>query len=302
RSDQVPVFTQQEIGEIFFDQNNEKLYFVDASTGDLSRIAWIGNRTDGEPERVSGPSVDGVDWRSAAVFIGDGPEPETNEPPIAEITATCQRLECEFSGANSSDPDGEIITFTWDFGDGSDSAAGETVTHAFAEAGTYTVTLTVTDNGEAVGSAVIEHEVHAVPVPVALIEDPTCEGLDCAFDGTGSSVADEGNSIVSFEWDFGDGSESATGGMVTHQYDDAGSYTVTLTVTDENDTTGSTTYDLELSQDPDPGDLVGPELVGMAASPSDRGVNPSGSVAEGGQAGGRVGLFVLADAGRRRCR
>lgn len=292
RSDQVPAFTQQEIGEIFFDESNKKLYFVDASTGDLSRVDWEGSQTDGDPERVSGPSVDGVDWRSTAVFIGDGPEPETNEPPIAEITASCERLECEFSGANSSDPDGEIVAFTWDFGDGSDSAAGETVTHAFAEAGTYTVTLTVTDNDEAVGSAVIEHEVHEVPAPVALIENPTCEGLDCAFDGTGSSVADEGNSIVSFEWDFGDGSDSATGGMVTHQYDDAGSYIVTLTVTDENGTTGSTTYELELSQDPDPGGLVGPELVGMAASSSDRGVNPSVSVPQEVQAGDLLVFFV----------
>jgi len=58
-------------------------------------------------------------------------------PRIGEVTT--------FDGSSSSDSDGQIVSWAWDFGDGN-SAAGETVTHAYTESGEYTVTLTVTDN------------------------------------------------------------------------------------------------------------------------------------------------------------
>ncbi|MDQ7062964.1 MAG: PKD domain-containing protein [candidate division KSB1 bacterium] len=51
-----------------------------------------------------------------------------------------------FDGSGSSDPDGQIVQYNWDFGDGA-TATGQTVNHAYRAAGTYTVTLTVTDNG-----------------------------------------------------------------------------------------------------------------------------------------------------------
>ena len=51
-----------------------------------------------------------------------------------------------FDGSSSSDPDGSIVNYDWDFGDG-ESGSGVTVSHAYSEAGTYAVTLTVTDNG-----------------------------------------------------------------------------------------------------------------------------------------------------------
>ena len=75
-----------------------------------------------------------------------------NQPPTASFTPTCTGLVCNFDGGASSDPDGTITSYTWDFGD-TQTGSGGTVQHGFVAPGTYTVTLTVTDNLGATGSA-----------------------------------------------------------------------------------------------------------------------------------------------------
>jgi len=67
-----------------------------------------------------------------------------NEMPVAKATASGERT-VTFDGSGSSDPDGPVGSYTWDFGDGS-TGSGPTATHSFARAGTYDVKLTVTDN------------------------------------------------------------------------------------------------------------------------------------------------------------
>jgi hypothetical protein len=69
-----------------------------------------------------------------------------NAPPSAGFTFACTRLTCNFNGSASSDPDGSIVSYAWDFGDGS-SGSGATASRTYAAPGTYTATLTVTDNG-----------------------------------------------------------------------------------------------------------------------------------------------------------
>jgi subtilisin len=71
-----------------------------------------------------------------------------NEPPIAAFTTTCSDLSCNFDGSASSDPDGSIVSYIWNFGDGN-TGSGVTTSHTFATAGSYFVTLTVTDNNDA---------------------------------------------------------------------------------------------------------------------------------------------------------
>jgi PKD repeat protein len=71
-----------------------------------------------------------------------------NTPPIARFTFSCSRLTCHFDGTGSSDADGTIDSYRWDFGDGT-SARGGTADHSHAHAAAYPVTLTVTDNAGA---------------------------------------------------------------------------------------------------------------------------------------------------------
>lgn len=68
-----------------------------------------------------------------------------NTQPIASLTSSCNDLACDFDGSSSSDSDGSIVSYDWDFGDGS-TATGVAPNHTYAAAGDFTVTLTVTDN------------------------------------------------------------------------------------------------------------------------------------------------------------
>ncbi|WP_407075566.1 PKD domain-containing protein [Paraglaciecola sp.] len=75
----------------------------------------------------------------------------SNPVPIAEFTESCTDLVCSFDGANSFD-DGTIVSYEWDFGDGT-VASGVNTNHSYLSAGTYTVSLTVTDDLGAMDTA-----------------------------------------------------------------------------------------------------------------------------------------------------
>ena len=68
-----------------------------------------------------------------------------NQSPTAAFTYSCNGTVCDFDAAGSSDPDGQVATYAWDFGDGK-TGTGVTPTHDFGTTGTRNVTLTVTDN------------------------------------------------------------------------------------------------------------------------------------------------------------
>jgi len=71
-----------------------------------------------------------------------------NQAPTASFTSSCADLGCSFDGSGSSDSDGNIASYAWDFGDGA-TATGSTASHSYTAGGTYTVTLTVTDDAGA---------------------------------------------------------------------------------------------------------------------------------------------------------
>jgi PKD repeat protein len=74
--------------------------------------------------------------------------PPANQLPVAAYTFDCTDLVCDFDAAASYDPDGVIVSYLWDLGDGNDRS-GATINHTYTEAGTYGVMLTVTDDGGA---------------------------------------------------------------------------------------------------------------------------------------------------------
>ncbi len=166
-------------------------------------------------------------------------EEPANETPIARVAFSCAGLSCSFDGSGSSDSDGTIVMYEWVFGDGT-AATGIAVEHTYAEPGTYTATLTVTDDR---GAWSRDSKMVAFTAPNAA---PTadfsfsCSGASCAFDGSGSKDSD--GTIVSYEWVFGDGT-TASGVSVERAYAQPGTYTVTLTVTDDSgDSASASTY------------------------------------------------------------
>jgi PKD repeat protein len=140
-----------------------------------------------------------------------------------------------FDGSASFDPDGSIVAWDWDFGDGN-TDSGETVNHTYAEVGTYAVSLTVTDdfgNSDTGTTTATINPPEELP-PVADANGPysALVGETITFDGTGSTDPNGDETIVSFAWDFGDGS-TGSGATVDHAYAAEGTYSVTLTVTDD---------------------------------------------------------------------
>ena len=162
----------------------------------------------------------------------------SNLPPEAAFTATPTGLTVAVDGRGSSDPDGTIASYAWNFGDGA-TATGPTASHAYSAPGTYTITLTATDDDGAAGSLSKQVTVVANPnqPPVAAFT-ATPSGLSVAVDGGDSTDPD--GTIASYAWNFGDGG-SATGPTASHAYAAGGTYTVTLTVTDNSGATDAET-------------------------------------------------------------
>ena len=162
---------------------------------------------------------------SAVAVAGD------NRLPRAEFDWLCDDLTCRFT-ESSSDADGEVAGWAWQFGDGASSTEREP-THRYAAPGTYTVTLTVTDDGGATDES--SHSVNPSAPPTTPPSnqapraefDISCQDLRCSF--TDRSTDADG-SIQRREWGFGDGATS-TQRNPSHTYDSPGQYDVVLVVT-----------------------------------------------------------------------
>ena len=101
-----------------------------------------------------------------ATTPGTEPPPPVNVPPTAAFTATPTDLAVAFNASGSGDPDGSIATYAWTFGDGATATtASPTTAHTYAAGGTYTVSLTVTDDDGGTGST-------SQPVTVVAEEPP----------------------------------------------------------------------------------------------------------------------------------
>lgn len=184
------------------------------------------------------------------------PPPPGNQAPTASFTESCNGLTCAFDGSGSTDPDGSVASYAWNFGDGT-VGTGATLSNTYAAAGTYTVSLTVTDDAGATGTTTRSVTVSAGgggnQAPNSSYTF-TCSNLDCSFDGSGSTDPD--GSITGYAWDFGDGG-SGTGSTATHTYGAAGTYTVTLTVTDDMGATDTSSQSVTVQAAAPSGNLIG---------------------------------------------
>jgi lysophospholipase L1-like esterase len=117
------------------------------------------------------PSISGQ-AKLAAVSWGAGywpnGAPPPNQAPVASFTYGCTYLTCSFDGTDSTDADGSVVSYAWTFGD-LGSATGAQPDHLFGAAGTYGVTLLVTDDDGATGSVTQQVTVSAAPSGMASI-------------------------------------------------------------------------------------------------------------------------------------
>src|SRR5690606_10187553 len=164
-----------------------------------------------------------------------GNEPP-NVAPVAAFEHQTDGLGVSVDGSASSDPDGTVTSYEWDFGDGG-SATGVQAAHTYEEPGVYEITLTVTDDDGATRS--VTQEVAVTTPPVADFT-ATLDGARLDVDASASTDDEE---IVSYRWDFGD-SGTATGVTASHTYTGGGTFDVTLTVTDNRGETGSVTREV----------------------------------------------------------
>lgn len=156
----------------------------------------------------------------------------SNVPPLARLTGpvTGQATSLlAFDGSSSTDSDGSIVTYRFDFGDGTPAVSGASAqaSHAWANAGTYTVTLIVTDNQAATGTTTLTLSITAfVRVPIVALPATAESANACDLETPGSRVFVAWTTVVHPSLQFGelvngavqaetvDGLGFATGGSV----------------------------------------------------------------------------------------
>ncbi|MBA2244396.1 MAG: PKD domain-containing protein [Gemmatimonadetes bacterium] len=172
---------------------------------------------------------------------GASPVAQPGGPYESEGTVT-------FDGSASFNPHDEVLTYDWNFGDGSPQGTGVTPTHTYTSDGTYTVTLVVTDAlGNASEPATTTAQIHNIPPSVDVGADRS--GIVGAPISLSAQVSDPNPADGPWQYTivWGDGTPLTTGFIddlsilitATHTFAAAGNYTVTVTVTDKDQGQGS---------------------------------------------------------------
>ncbi|MBT7021970.1 MAG: tandem-95 repeat protein, partial [Candidatus Marinimicrobia bacterium] len=165
-----------------------------------------------------------------------------NNPGVGD-----EGIELSFD-AYAVNPGFDDLTYTWNFGDNPSQQYGESVTHTYADQGNYSVTLTVTDEND--GSTVrtdpvvisnVNPVINSVNIP-----DMGTQGTSAAFN---ASASDQGTDTPVYTWDFGDETSTQLGPNVNHTYANYGTFTVTLTVTEEDGGTAETSSEIVVVPD-----------------------------------------------------
>src|SRR5262249_47150566 len=141
-----------------------------------------------------------------------------------------------FDGSSSTDSDGRIVKYLWDFGDGHDD--GKVVFHVFHSADNFNVKLTVVDNDGLESFTEKDIRVRGIPPVAKFTVTPSSGDITTTFHFDASDSEDPDGHIVRYKWNFADGSKS-NDKITDHKFTKDGDFGVVLVVTDNDDKTGS---------------------------------------------------------------
>ncbi len=204
----------------------------------------------------------GTHWQQAWADAGacDGTD---NQPPVANANGPYSAKineAIQLSSANSNDPDGTITAYAWDFGDGNSSTQANP-SHSYAKAGSYSITLTVVDDKGAQASSSTTASISEIGSnlpPQANANGPYSATIGSAVQFSSAGSLDPDGSITAYSWNFGDGN-SSTEANPAHTYAKVGNYTVTLTVTDDQNASATDSTSAMINSD---GGSHGNKLIG----------------------------------------
>jgi len=174
--------------------------------------------------------------------------PVINQPPIANANGPYTGIEgqtVEFNASLSYDPEGANLTYYWEFGDGNRTVTTQpTITHIYAQEGNYTVTLIVNDSVQNSTPSITYALINDTEPKANFTANVTSGFAPLTVQFNDSSVSYDG--IIAWEWDFdGDGIVDSNEQNPIYTYDEAGTYTVSLTVHEadgDSDTETKTDY------------------------------------------------------------
>ncbi len=214
--------------------------FGDGARGDGAQVSYAYPRSGRYPVTLTVRD----DSATATSVATDGLTVVVNEPPVADagLDQLVTSSEVRFDGSRSSDPDGAIASYAWDFGDGA-TGSGPTPSHVYNKSGSYLVTLTVTDDSDTIRSSASDAArvvVNQAPIADAGPDLVGAPGQELTFVGSGS--IDPDGDVAEYVWDFKDGA-GASGGQVRHSFDRPGTYHVRLQVRDDTEQSGALDFD-----------------------------------------------------------
>lgn len=168
----------------------------------------------------------------------------SNTPPVADISADQtvgnQPMTVNFDASNSSDADGSIVKYEFDFDEGSgweDYGIASTAEHLFADDGSYEVQVRVTDNDNATDTHMVVITVNNLTPSADLQADPVAgePPLTVSFDASGSTDSDGTIEQYDYDWDSNGEYDLLNGGATpSYEYTTSGDYIATVRVTDDD--------------------------------------------------------------------